>query len=155
MRRYIGRTWNKVDNLIIIIKKIDLEGVEMNTENNYLKQNEEIIRPAAEQLSGELSGSSNFNIEIEEGSNLNNILSRAIAQQRNETIYSDMVKEPLGIYLNDQNNPSGHRKVVITGFVGDKLYIADPGMDGTIIDINCDQLNGEMIKNSLKKCFKI
>lgn len=127
----------------------------MTDTNSFKKQVEEIIRPAAEELNTELSGGSNFSIEIEEGSNLQNVLSRAIAQQRNETIYSDMVKEPLGIYLNDINNPSGHRKVVITGFVSDKVYIADPGMDGTIIDINIDQMNREMIKNSLKKCFKI
>jgi len=65
------------------------------------------------------------------------------------------VQEPLGVYLKDINNPSGHRIMVITGFIGDKIYIVDPGIDGTIIDINTDQLNQELIKDSLKKCFKI
>ena len=78
-----------------------------------------------------------------------------MAQQRNETVYSDMVQEPLGIYLNDTNNPSGHRPMVVTGFIGDKIYIVDPGIDGSIIEIGTDQVNQEMIKNSLKKCFNI
>ncbi len=127
----------------------------MSTENIYIKQLEEIVRPAIEQLNTELSGSSNLTIEVEEGSNLKNIVSRAIAQLRNETVYSDMVQEPLGIYLKDTNNPSGHRIMVVTGFIGDKIYIVDPGIDGSIIDISTDQVNQEMIKNSLKKCFNI
>ena len=127
----------------------------MSTDNLYIKHIEEIIRPAIEQLNTELSSGSNYRIEVEEGKNLPNIVSRAIAQQRNETVYSDMVKEPLGIYLNDANNPSGHRMMVITGFVGDKIYIVDPGIDGTIIDMNVDQLNQQLIQNSLKKCFNI
>ena len=127
----------------------------MSTENPYTKLLDEIVRPAVEQLNGELSGSTNFQIEVEEGNNLKNVVSRAIAQQRNETVYSDMVQEPLGIYLKDVNNPSGHRIMVIAGFIGDKIYIVDPGIDGTIIDIATDQVSQEMIKNSLKKCFKI
>ena len=127
----------------------------MSTENIYIKQLDEIVRPAIEQLNAELSGGSNFSIEVEEGSNLKNIVSRAIAQLRNETVYSDMVQEPLGIYLKDTNNPSGHRIMVVTGFIGDKIYIVDPGIDGSIIDISTDQVNQEMIKNSLKKCFNI
>ncbi len=127
----------------------------MSTDNTYLKLLDEIVKPAIEQLNGELSGGTNFQIELEEGNNLKNVVSRAIAQQRNETVYSDMVQEPLGIYLKDVNNPSGHRIMVITGFIGDKIYIVDPGIDGTIIDIGTDQVSQEMIKNSLKKCFKI
>ena len=127
----------------------------MSTENPYTKLLDEIVRPAVEQLNGELSGGTNFQIEVEEGNNLKNVVSRAIAQQRNETVYSDMVQEPLGIYLKDVNNPSGHRIMVIAGFIGDKIYIVDPGIDGTIIDIATDQVSQEMIKNSLKKCFKI
>jgi len=127
----------------------------MSTGNIYLKQLDEIVKPAIEQLNDELSGVSNFIIELEEGSNLKNIVSRAIAQQRNETVYSDMVQEPLGIYLKDTNNPSGHRIMVITSFIGDKIYIVDPGIDGSINDISTDQVNQEMIKNSLKKCFNI
>jgi hypothetical protein len=127
----------------------------MSTENIYLKQMDEIIRPAIEQLNTELSSGSNYRIELEEEKNLKTVVSRAIAQQRNETVYSDKVQEPLGVYLKDINNPSGHRIMVITGFIGDKIYIVDPGIDGTIIDINSDQLNQELIKNSLKKCLKI
>ena len=127
----------------------------MSTENIYLKQMDEIIRPAIEQLNTELSSGSNYRIELEEGNSLKTVVSRAIAQQRNETVYSDRVQEPLGVYLKDINNPSGHRIMVITGFIGDKIYIVDPGIDGTIVDINTNQLNQELIKDSLKKCFKI
>ena len=127
----------------------------MSTDNLYLKHIEEIIRPAIEQLNTELLSGSNYRVEVEQGTNLPKIVSRAIAQLRNETVYSDMVKETLGIYLNDTNNPSGHRMMVITGFIGDKIFIVDPGIDGTIIDMNTDQLNQELIKNSLKKCFNI
>lgn len=127
----------------------------MSTDNIYLKQMDEIIRPAIEQLNTELSSGSNYRIELEEGNNLKTLVSRAIAQQRNETVYSDRVQEPLGVYLKDIKNPSGHRIMVITGFIDDKIYIVDPGIDGTIIDINTDKLNQELIKNSLKKCFKI
>jgi len=127
----------------------------MSNENIYLKQMDEIIRPAIEQLDTELSSGSNYRIELEEEKNLKTVVSRAIAQQRNETVYSDMVHKPLGVYLKDINNPSGHRMMVITGFIGDKIYIVDPGIDGTIIDINTDQLNQEFIKQSLKNCFKI
>ena len=127
----------------------------MSTDNIYQKQMDEIIKPAIEQLNSELSNGSNFLIETEEGNNLPKVVSRAIAQQRNETVYSDMVKESLGVYLKDVNNPSGHRMMVITGFIGDKIYIVDPGIDGTIIDVNSDQLNQELIINSLKKCFDI
>ena len=45
--------------------------------------------------------------------------------------------------------------MVVTGFIGDKIYIVDPGIDGSIIEIGTDQVNQEMIKNSLKKCFNI
>jgi len=127
----------------------------MSTENIYLKQMDEIIRPAIEQLNTELSSGSNYRIELEEGNSLKTVVSRAIGRQRNETVYSDRVQEPLGVYLKDINNPSGHRIMVITGFIGDKIYIVDPGIDGTIININTDQLNQELIKNSIKKCFKI
>ena len=58
----------------------------MSTENPYTKLLDEIVRPAVEQLNGELSGSTNFQIEVEEGNNLKNVVSRAIAQQRNETV---------------------------------------------------------------------
>ena len=127
----------------------------MSTDNTYLKLLDEIVKPSIEQLNTELAGGSNFSIEVEEGSNLKNIVSRAIAQLRNETVYSDMVLEPLGIYLKDTNNPSGHRIMVVTGFIGDKIYIVDPGIDGSIIDISTDQVNQEMIINSLKKCFNL
>ena len=127
----------------------------MTEENSYIKQLDEFVRPAIEQLNSELSGSTNYQIEVEEGNNLKDVVSRAIAQLRNETFYSDMVKEPLGIYLKDVNNPSGHRILVVTGFISEKIYIINPGIDGTIIDINSDQLSQEMIKNSLRKCFGI
>lgn len=127
----------------------------MSTDNNYNNILNVVVRPAVDQLNDELSAGSNFRIEIEEGNNLKNILSRAIAQQRNETVYSDKVQEPLGIYLNDTKNPSGHRPMAVTGFIGNSLYIVDPGIDGSIIDIEAVQADQEMIKNSLKKCLNI
>ena len=127
----------------------------MSTENSYVKQMDEIVRPAVDQFNTELSGSTNAIIEMEQGKNLNSVMSRAIAQQRNETVYPDMVKETLGIYLKDQNNPSGHRPMVIAGFIADKFYIVDPGIDGTVIDMDSGQLTQNMIINSLKKCFNI
>ena len=126
----------------------------MSDSNSYKNIIDHHILTAVDGLNGELS-SGPYLLEIEEGKNLNNIVSRAMAQQRNETVYSDMVQEPLGIYLNDTNNPSGHRPMVVTGFIGDKIYIVDPGIDGSIIEIGTDQVNQEMIKNSLKKCFNI
>ena len=127
----------------------------MSTENIYKKIIEESVLTAIDSLNDELSAGSNFRIDVEEGKNLNQIVSRAIAQQKNETVYSDRVKSPVGIYLNDKNNPSGHRFMVIAGFIDEKLYIVNPGIDGSIIDFDSNQVNGELIKNSLKSCFNI
>ena len=126
----------------------------MSDINSYKKIIDDHILTAVDGFNGELSAGP-LSLEIEQTSNLKNIVSRAIAQQRNETVYPDMVKEALGIYLKDQNNPSGHRPMVIAGFIADKLYIVDPGIDGTVIDFDSGQLTQNMIINSLKKCFNI
>jgi len=46
----------------------------MSTENIYLKQMDEIIRPAIEQLNTELSSGSNYRIELEEGNSLKTLV---------------------------------------------------------------------------------